>query len=694
MKADFQRTVFSLFLAILFITLESVAFAQSLTPLGQWSLPYGETVATSAINGPTAYVVTLSIWVPFSHLKVINIADPQNPVFTSDTPLASSNVPFSGNGIALFGEHAYIACGDPGGFHVFVVNVADQTAPVIVKKIDLAWVTTVTIEGNRLYVGKGSGGFEIFSLADPDNPKSLGVFSTIAANDLKVADGLAYVAAGSGGLKIVDVTNPAAPWLVGGAASGTANRIAMRGSVAFVGSWDGQGIVRIFDITNPVTPALLSSIANPFNIVAISINDSMTAVAYNSAGVTVALYNTSNPQSPVMAGTLKLAAVTDVLLKGRYLYAAEGSAGFVVYDVLDPARRIRLGSLQVHSIPVGVRVAGNFAFISDLLNGIHIVDISNPNSPTRVADYIPPEDTGYPVGSVYPSGSNIMVPIWSGFDVVDLSVPTAPKVVSSFRGNVPVVPVITVSGNYVFTSGGDIVDVTDKSHPNRVGSLSPPVGITKFETTGNYIYYTTTSGIGVIDISNPLAPRLRGTLNLGYSASTALAWPNWYVRYNALSVFELSDPDNIRLVNPGTYDGLGSKVAVSGQKLFLSRLDLSLWDIRELSAPLLVKFVSAPPAIDLAAQGDFAFNLGGQGQFQIFQGALGPPPARPTLQLMRDGANLILRWPKDYADFKLHALSNFGDAWEIVTTTPAQDGDFLNFTNTRPLGNRFYKLIK
>jgi hypothetical protein len=182
-----------------------------------------------------------------------------------------------------------------------------------------------------------------------------------------------------------------------------------------------------------------------------------------------------------------------------------------------------------------------------------------------------------------------------------------------FAGNVD------VAGDYVYvadgTSGLTIIDVSDPTHPTLAGSYDPGVvsdvcvrGDHAFVTMGDYAY------IGVMDISDPTNPLLVGSTPISNNLRALDVSGNYayIVGYLlGLIVVDISDPSN-----PVNHGGLGSPfysaydVVVSGDHAYVAdgANGLRVVDISAPLSPSLVATYDTPGvARDVSLSGDYLF---------------------------------------------------------------------------------------
>jgi len=165
-----------------------------------------------------------------------------------------------------------------------------------------------------------------------------------------------------------------------------------------------------------------------------------------------------------------------------------------------------VGTYDIPGWRWAISVSGNYVYLMEGLNGLNIIDISDPTSPILA---------GFLTGFFDPSNA-------VGINVVD---------------------------NYAYIFAGPdlyILDITNPSEPILTGSIDTP-GISNYGTiSGNFAYITTTdSGLWIVDISDPKNPVVTGNLPMsygGYAVGIAGDYAFMLNSYNSLEVINISDP--------------------------------------------------------------------------------------------------------------------------------------------------------
>ncbi|MHA1355778.1 MAG: LVIVD repeat-containing protein [Candidatus Heimdallarchaeota archaeon] len=77
----------------------------------------------------------------------------------------------------------------------------------------------------------------------------------------------------------------------------------------------------------------------------------------------------------------------DVFVEDDYAYVADGIDGLEILDVTDPNALVEVGQYSDGSVATGVFVANDYAYVARGSDGIGIIDVSNPSSPIEVGYY-------------------------------------------------------------------------------------------------------------------------------------------------------------------------------------------------------------------------------------------------------------------------------------------------------------------
>ncbi len=351
-------------------------------------------------------------------LAMVDVSDPENPVF-------HMTYPTEGNAGVVFieNDHAFLTAQE---FGLIIISVSG-VPPSPSTRGDFRtgyWPRESYKDGDFLYVADGGAGLEILDVSDPENP------FVAAYNDtegvcvaIRVEGDSAYIADGNGGLVVIDIgvpTNPGFDW--GVSTEGFAYDVDVQSQYAYVAT--GEYGLRIIDIITEAEVAEFDISEQETYSVQV-----MGDFAYLGDGNGLRIVNITNPLTPTEE---------------------------VFYRLLDPG---------IYST-MDVYVTGSYAYVTDMLNGLTILDISDPSNPDLIATIKQTLPTG-----VFALGTSVYLTHMEGFRVLDTSIPSNPQEEGYYNPS-GFCSKTLVSGSYAYLSaltGGlyilDISQVVDNKAP-------------------------------------------------------------------------------------------------------------------------------------------------------------------------------------------------------------------------------------
>jgi hypothetical protein len=275
------------------------------------------------------------------------------------------------------------------------------------------------------------------------------------------------------------------------------------------------------------------------------------ATSARSQDGSVQTYEVGDPRAPVLRSTLFTPAhqVHDLAINGQWLYVANDLLGLRLVDISQPAalrsvsNRVN-GNLYATSVAVTVRGTDAsrqlYALVGYLYDGgldIHAVPDGGP-IPDPVHYTSASLSSRCDVNQVQVRDDHAYILASNGetqgyLEILDISrLPTAPPALG--RLSLPFashggVGDIRLSGDLLYLSTGDysnpaathvgglrIINVRDPTQPALVGSLDlpPSAGSIPWKGTGlalgaKEVFFITSSGVQVLDVSTPSAPARR-----------------------------------------------------------------------------------------------------------------------------------------------------------------------------------------
>lgn len=309
---------------------------------------------------------------------------------------------------------------------------------------------------------------------------------------------------------------------------------------------DGDGIRDLTEIntgsdpTNPASYNLAAALAglrvtpSGFTLVVNSLTGSasvqLTVIGTLIDGFEINLTSTARQTT---YSSSNLASCNFGAPDGRVFASASGACNITVsnngrsFVVPGTVQDFSPGALSFVPIPGyanGVAVSGDFAFVASGSTGLQVVSLSaDRRTPAVVASL----NIGATSNDITLAGNMAYLATTGGLKVVDVSTPTAPRLLGTFAG-VGNALGVKVRGTTAFVTGGSSLFVVSVANPGamiQAGSLN--VGGTawnvELDPTRNLAAVAAgAAGLKLVDVSNLSALVLRGTASTGDARGVAV----------------------------------------------------------------------------------------------------------------------------------------------------------------------------
>lgn len=164
---------------------------------------------------------------------------------------------------------------------------------------------------------------------------------------------------------------------------------------------------------------------------------------------------------------------------------------------------------------------------------------------------------------------------------------------------------VAVAGNYAYVGEGQdlvILDITNTSNPKKVAKLTTQSLVTDIAISDGYVYAVIFNGDGsnsllVVDISDPLSPKVAGSYNLAddYALSVTVSGNYVYLgRYYDMTILDISNPSAPKFVGSYSFNSqphcTASEVAISGNYAYVNfgSYGLRIVDISNPTSPTFI----------------------------------------------------------------------------------------------------------
>jgi choice-of-anchor B domain-containing protein len=263
-----------------------------------------------------------------------------------------------------------------------------------------------TAPGGRRFALTGTSyGLSIVEVTDPGRPRNLGLVPgpTSSWREVRTYGGFAYVTTEARhGLDIVDLNDPDRPELARTWKETFASAHSLwideeRGLLFANGTRDAAGAsqgMRVLDLSrNPSNPSDLGSFTDYYIHDSYSAGGRMYASAIN--GGFLAILDVSNPRALREVGRFftggRFTHNAWPTRDGRYLFTTDERPGRPVeaWDLLNPLepRKVAEYIALPGTIPHNVMVDGDRLLVSHYTEGVHLLDVRNPERPALMGSY-------------------------------------------------------------------------------------------------------------------------------------------------------------------------------------------------------------------------------------------------------------------------------------------------------------------
>jgi hypothetical protein len=369
-------------------------------------------------------------------------------------------------------------------------------------------------------------GLEIIDLATPANPKKVsGPFGAeeYTFPDFAVCGDIVVMEESH----LFDVSNPHEPRRVGFLGLGMWGNVsaAISGSHLYVGSSGTPGL-NVFELR----------VANPQQIGRWT-NGITRAVVGNLAYSLVhpdglQIVDVSDPREPMLVGRFNTTGLeTKLAVAGAYAFLLDRDLpgdpgtgqGFLVVDVSNVSSPELVGSIPEMHDWLNVRdidAVGETVYVSESEFGLHIIDVSDPNTPRRLGG-LPPLGSPRGLAVVGTHG------YWANYtrqelQIISVASSANPQLIGAYATGGPTFDV-TVQGGYAFVAAGSagllILDLSDPANPQHVATFKAFVNALAVSVSGDYAFIgNDPGGLQVLNVADKRHPRLvgRNTSHGGY----------------------------------------------------------------------------------------------------------------------------------------------------------------------------------
>jgi len=352
--------------------------------------------------------------------------------------------------------------------------------------------------------------------------------------------------------------------------------------------------------------------------------NSGTLTLYDEAIIAVS-QSGNVPLNPEITASYLLHTCLDIAIKGDYAFVANDDLGLKVIDVSDPTSPVIVGGVDTDGNAKGITIDGDYAYLADGVAGLKIIDISSPTEPVIVGSV----DTY--ARNVSVEGNYAYVAGGSSYGnmaIIDVSIPFDPYLVSIYYDSIYDV---VVRNNLAFlaTYGYQnelnltIVDVSNPFYPVEFGGINVGwnIRVKSISVEGNFAYLASSRYLYIVDINIPTDPVEVSNLEIDTSPENSSYAEDIIVEDDYAYV---ADPDTgiiiVNVSNPSAPAVIGTLPTTAAHGIALAGYayiadgysGLKIANITDPANPVVIKNMGTlRTALDVNIQNDYTFIAAG-----------------------------------------------------------------------------------
>ncbi|MDZ7859464.1 MAG: T9SS type A sorting domain-containing protein [Candidatus Krumholzibacteriota bacterium] len=218
----------------------------------------------------------------------------------------------------------------------------------------------------------------------------------------------------------------------------------------------------------------------------------------------------TNPPLPVKIEEITVGGlIKDIALNGNYAYVVVDNNGLHVIDISDPDTLFETDFLSTDGAS-GVAVNDDFAYVADVNSGLRVIDVSDPYRLVEVGLF---GTNGYAIEVVVRGDYAYVADGLEGLRVIDISNPDSLYEAGFFdTGDYPCYACgVALDGNFAYVAyfecGLRVIDISVPDSLKEVGFIMTADRAWDVALDGNFAYVADRSGgLRVIEITDPENP--------------------------------------------------------------------------------------------------------------------------------------------------------------------------------------------
>jgi len=497
--------------------------------------------------------------------------------------------------VTVHGDLSYTGAGSA----LLIHDIHNPSAPQFLGSVYTPGVLNgVCFRDDIVYAADGPAGIAAIDVAAPMSPTVRSVLDVEGwIEELDIMGNCAYLAAGYGGMKVIDISDPQNLIQIGALSLESYSRdIKVVGKYAYICGGVGRRHFWIVDISSPSSPEVIyhyyDTYGTGLSFTGAFVLDSFLYLSGYGGQVDrsfVHIFDVSDPSSPQEMSHLYFIPpyASDIVIANvgtiTYAFTVNTDYGIAIIDVTDPNKPYKVTDFVQPSFDWVTWMCKLFVkeqFLYAVGDWLWIIDVSAPAIPALTGYY----DTGNHATNIHgphrlisPADDICAIANWgNGLQLIDVSNPSTPLVRGSilwpgyYCRDVHLSPRYRYAYTVLYGGYLKICDMRNPNSPCEIGSLLPPSAPLRLFQLADYVYASCVGYFRAIDVSDPYNPWEAGQYAYGQPVIGYEVFALGQLAYSlarpistetGLFVFDVADPS--------TPTVLGTCAEISGYDLFV-----------------------------------------------------------------------------------------------------------------------------
>jgi hypothetical protein len=562
-------------------------------------------------------------------LRILDVSNPYNP-----REISAYNSPGYAQDLDVVNNTVYLA---DGGSGLLIINVKDKKNPFLVSSYSIRGnIRRVAVQGNYAYLGDNQNQFRVVNVSKPNQLEEVAVLDVGGEiQDMDLSENKAYLATGTQGMVIVDIADPQQPREITSIETdGSVQGVAVNSDiVAFLA--DGEKGLLAYDITDLNAIERVGSFDNFLNANQVVLDGGGLYLADRDSALHVVDAEVTLASQSVSSTEQQQGSAHSVAVNEKFSFLVFADQGLRVMDVSNPSSPSEVAVYDSPGASVDVTLSGDFIYLADGAAGMQVLFLENSTTQNPEISAIAGVDTLGEANQAAVVGQTIYMADGSGgLSVISMVNPAQPVILGTedTPGNARGVAVL---GDYAYIADGEaglrVINILDGSKPAEVGAIDTPgdaqaVVVIQLPDPVNRKYaYVADDGGGlrVIDVTDPVVPVEIGSFTAYETVQDVIvSGENAYLAAGnlGLRIVRVADPAIIEEV--GFYDTPGEALGLALENEISYVADntrgMRNVDVADPSAPVEIGFYDVPRVVrGVTVAENFAYLTDVESGFRI-----------------------------------------------------------------------------